>query len=131
VFNTKCGFQKCTVFWDVTSCRPVKVHQRFGETLQPDLQDLKVRKARDQQRASDKLWLFAWLITRSKTQTVHFPETSVDFYQPKQRHIPHYSILHIHRFLNLKFNVFLRSFYLKVIYAVYFITKSLSLQLTK
>jgi hypothetical protein len=76
------------------------------------------------------VFFFAWLIIRFKTQAVNFSETSVDYYQTKQRHIPHYSVL-ISHFNNLKFNVFLISFYVKVIYTVSFITKSLSLQLTK
>lgn len=59
-----------------------------------------------------------------------FSETSVDFYKTKQRHILQYSVLHIYCFDNLKFNVFIISFYVKVIHTVSFITKSLSLQLT-
>jgi hypothetical protein len=42
---------KCTIFWDITPCSPLKVNRRFGGTYRLHLQGRKISRAQNQRES--------------------------------------------------------------------------------
>jgi hypothetical protein len=73
---------KCSIFWDVTPCSPVKIYRRFGGAYCLHLQ---VRKTSQAMRSACLFTRFG-LLFDLKMNTVHSCETSVNIYQTILRH---------------------------------------------
>jgi hypothetical protein len=46
--------KKSSIFWDITSCSPLKVNRRFGKSCRLHLQGRRIRQARNQREAGSK-----------------------------------------------------------------------------
>jgi hypothetical protein len=88
------------IFWDITSCSPLKVNRHFGGRY---FLLLKGRRIRKTELATFFLLVHClayYLIL--KFEATYFPETSVDFQRATCRYIPEDATLHNHRNENLK-----------------------------
>jgi hypothetical protein len=63
----------CSVFWDSTSCSPVKVNGRFGGTCRLYLQDRRVRVQHEAGNKQSERWFLSWLIFWSWRWRRHVP----------------------------------------------------------
>jgi hypothetical protein len=89
---------KSTIFWDITSCNPLRVIRRFGGTYRLHLQGRKISRARNQRER----WFLAQIIFSTlKMEATCFSETSADTQRTTRRYIPEDGTLHNHRCENL------------------------------
>jgi hypothetical protein len=68
-FDVLCNHLKNTIFWDITSCRPLKVNRRFGATFRLHLQGRKISRVRNQRESRWKAELCFHAIP--EVSTVH------------------------------------------------------------
>jgi hypothetical protein len=82
---------KCTISWDKTPCRPLKVNQRFGWIGRLHFQSGRISREWKQVVSLPPAFTFiSWYtyIFTLKMEAVYSPETSFDFQQTTWRYIP-------------------------------------------
>jgi hypothetical protein len=48
---------KCSIFWDITTCSPLKINRRFGGICRLHIQGRRISQARNQREAGSNQWL--------------------------------------------------------------------------
>jgi hypothetical protein len=73
---------KSCIFWDITSCNPLKVSQRFGATCRFHFQGRRISRCEAGSKQS-----LAYSLTQ-KMQVTYSSKTSIEFQRTKQRFVP-------------------------------------------
>jgi hypothetical protein len=85
---------KCTIFWDITSCSPLKVNWRFGGTYRLHLQGGSKSRTRNRRKCPLCLppaftLVSCWAYSANlKMEAICSSETSVYFQKTTQRFVP-------------------------------------------
>jgi hypothetical protein len=93
---------KSTIFWDITSCSPLKVNWRFGGTYRLHFQSRKISQAKTRMKAGGNQSCFSAYSLTLKMEAICYSETSVDSRQTARRFMPEDGTLHNHRCENLR-----------------------------
>jgi hypothetical protein len=123
-FVQPCFVTKCSVFWDVTKCSPMKVNLRFVELHRFQLQCQRVNQVRNQPTASFMLISFLIYLLTLKMDVIFSSETSVDFRWTTLRYISEDGTSHNHRWENLK-STFIKHFLRLIFFCFVWISESL------
>jgi hypothetical protein len=86
---------KCSIFWDITPCSPLKVNRRFGGTCRLHLQGRALL-------ATCFALVSCFYYSSTLKMNTRSSETSVDFQRTTRRYIPEDRTHHNHHRENLK-----------------------------
>jgi hypothetical protein len=101
---------KSAIFWDTTSCSPLKINRHFAETYRLHLQGRRISRARNQSASRWQAGLCSFFDPEDGSYM--FLRNVGCFQRTKRGVIPQDSTLHNHRCENLK------SYILNVVYSL-------------